>query len=160
MREICCYTILILFCSVPLAAQEVPFEGLHLDDLISVPGEARPGTFKFPLTPFALSDIKTCRPDKSLLTHQKSSVLSKPYTIYPNVTPKFKLTDKWSLSLSTNSVSDRHRSLRNLYTVGVDGGLTYGLTKNFQLKAGGHYQYNIALHRWEWACMTGITFSF
>ena len=43
MRDFFIYTILCLFCFAPAAAQEVPFEGLHLDDLISIPGERKPG---------------------------------------------------------------------------------------------------------------------
>lgn len=66
MREILIYTILFLFCFVPVAAQEVPFEGLHLDDLIAVPGERKPGTINHPVASFDLSDHKLFSSDNLL----------------------------------------------------------------------------------------------
>ena len=54
MRDFFIYTILCLFCFAPAAAQEVPFEGLHLDDLISIPGERKPGIINHPVSAFEL----------------------------------------------------------------------------------------------------------
>ena len=58
MRDFFIYTILCLFCFAPAAAQEVPFEGLHLDDLISIPGERKPGIINHPVSAFELPGFK------------------------------------------------------------------------------------------------------
>lgn len=58
MRDFFIYTILCLFCFAPAAAQEVPFEGLHLDDLISIPGERKPGIINHTVSAFELPGFK------------------------------------------------------------------------------------------------------
>lgn len=69
MREMFIFTILFLFCFIPVEAQEVPFEGLHLDDLISVPGERQPGTFNRPSIFPDLPDFKLHSSDKLLFPY-------------------------------------------------------------------------------------------
>lgn len=69
MRKYFIYTILYLFCFIPVAAQEVPFEGLHLDDLISIPGEQKPGIFSQPLPFSKLPDFNFSHSDKSFVSH-------------------------------------------------------------------------------------------
>ncbi len=49
------YTILSLFCFTSVTAQEVPFEGFHLDDLISIPGERKPGIVNHPVSVLSCS---------------------------------------------------------------------------------------------------------
>lgn len=80
MREMLIYTILFLFCFIPVAAQQVSFEGLHLDDLISVPGEHKPGTDNHFATSFELPDFKLLSPGK-LLTSRI------PYPLLPRMAP-------------------------------------------------------------------------
>lgn len=203
MREMLIYTILFLFCFVPVAAQEVPFEGLHLDDLITVPGKRKPGTVNHPVTSFDLLDHKLFSPDKLLIPYilpnlsfpssipmysprmrnLRSISLWKPfgkltirgnyfsstslpvetysaYTVRSDVEAGYKLTNNFSLYLSTQYLSDRYRTPRGLYTRGVSGGVTYHLSDKFQLKSGVSYQYNTVFRKWEWMYLTGFIFSF
>lgn len=203
MREIYFYTILFLFCFVPLAAQEVAFEGLHLDDLISVPGKVKPGTFNSSVSfSFALPDFKTLSPNHSFVpdvskfklsglallylteTHRVQSLsFWKPaqsftlvgdyfsssalpvetfsaYTVRSNAEVNYKLTGKAAIYFSTSYVSDRYRTPRSLYTMGVSGGLTFQLSEHFRLKSGVYYQYNTVFRQWEWSCLAGFIYCF
>lgn len=202
MREMLIYTILFLFCFVPVAAQEVPFEGLHLDDLISVPGERKPGTVNHPTPSFNLPDFKLLSPEKLLipptpalslpgmapvhfprtnnlravsllrlsnkLTIQGESFSSgslpvetySAYSVRSDAELRYKLTDKFSLYLSTQYITDRYRTPRALYTRGIGSGITYQLSDKFLLKSGVSYQYNTVFRKWEWMYLTGFIFCF
>ena len=167
MRDFFIYTILCLFCFAPAAAQEVPFEGLHLDDLISIPGERKPGIINHPVSAFELPGFKLLPSGHAhLLRHYPGiSLPSMPptyssTTVRSDVEARYRLTNKFSLYMSTNYLSDRYRTPRSLYTRGTSAGVAYQLSDRFLLKAGASYQYNTVLRKWEWIYMTGLVFCF
>ena len=77
-----------------------------------------------------------------------------------DVEARYRLTNKFSLYMSTNYLSDRYRTPRSLYTRGTSAGVAYQLSDRFLLKAGASYQYNTVLRKWEWIYMTGLVFCF
>ncbi len=203
MRDFFIYTILCLFCFAPAAAQEVPFEGLHLDDLISIPGERKPGIINHPVSAFELPGFKLLPsghvhllrhypgislPDMTPVSFpEKNNLRSysfcQPFETVDNkgeyfssgilpvetysstavrsdVEARYRLTNKFSLYMSTNYLSDRYRTPRSLYTRGTSAGVAYQLSDRFLLKAGASYQYNTVLRKWEWIYMTGLVFCF
>ena len=165
MREFHLSAILFLSCAFRLSAQVVPFEGLRLDELLTAPGDWKPGmpAVQYPSLKVRMEDLLGRKPtvlypgsptslfDKSLRTRMAFPVLT---------VPKYRLTDKLSFRLSTNEVDDGNRSLRHLYTVGVGGEFSYRLSRRFEWKSGVSYQYNIALKRWECTYQTGVVFHF
>ena len=169
MREICIYTILCLFCSVTLVAQEVPFEGLHLDDLISVPGERKPGTFKSPLPAVKLPDFEILRPDKPFVPHW-------PRPSLPGMTPvRFSQTNQlrslslWKPSRRLTVRGDYFSSVSlpvetySAYSVRSEAGADYKLTKKLSLYLSTNYisdRYHTPRSLYTMGTGGGVTYQF
>lgn len=164
MKGIYIYVVLFLFCSVSTVAQEVAFEGVHLEDFISVPDRSSSTrTFALPASSLKLNELKTFRLNKPLDFYRSRPSFPDIASMRPPQTDalrSYRLTDKLSLHLSTNDIAGRNRSLRNLYTMGAGGGLIWELSDHFYLKGGVCYQYNIGLQRWEWSYQAGFIFRF
>ncbi|WP_455584947.1 hypothetical protein [Bacteroides sp.] len=147
MREFFIYTILFFFCFVPVAAQEVPFEGLHLDDLISVPGERIPGTVHPSSTStIKLPDFKLLHPDNPFLNYQ-------PELPLPGGMPSFRFTKKnnfrsYSFWKPSNRLVIRGNyfssgalpvETHSSFTVGSDVEARYKLTNRLSLHFSANY---------------------
>lgn len=162
MRIFLLYTILSLFCFTSATAQEVPFEGLHLDDLISIPGERKPGIINHPVSVFKSSDFKLLPSSGHAypLYHSLPVETYSSTTVRAGVEPRYRLTDRVSLYVSVNYLSERYRTPHSLYTRGAGVGVIYQLSDRLLWKSGTSYQYNTVLRKWEWIYMTGFIFCF
>lgn len=77
---------------------------------------------------------------------------------------EYKLTDRLSINLSDyHSVNDyRNQTITPamLYKYETETNLSYNITRNFKIKTGMQYVYNIAIGQWEYMYLTGFTFTF
>lgn len=145
MREICIYTILCLFCSVTLVAQEVPFEGLHLDDLISVPGERKPGTFKSSLPSVKLPDSGILHSNKAFVPHWPRPSLPGMTPIHFPKTNNLRSTSLWKPSGKLTIRGDYFSSgslpveTYSAYSIRSEAEASYKLTKKLSLYLSTNY---------------------
>ena len=169
MREIYIYTILCLFCSVTLMAQEVPFEGLHLDDLISVPGERKPGTFKSPLPATKLPDFEILRPDKPFVPHWAHPSLPGMIPVHFSQTNHLRSLSFWRPSRRLTVRGDYFSSgslpveTYSAYSIQSEAEANYKLTKQLSLYLSTNYisdRYRTPRSLYTMGAGGGVTYQF